>query len=167
MLKDQFLKMNDNLDIKLRETWIKKNADYSNGKDVLSNFIKSAHRFEEPVCMSLLREIDKKDIRLVELLSKNKSPGNESVKDSIEDMIIYLKLLYASLEEKQPETKEVKSITLDANLSPEDVIKHRDSNEKCECNFINELQHTEISNGLGSVKLICKVCDGIREVSNE
>jgi len=98
MLKEDFLKLNDGLDKKCRKTWIKKNNDYSNGKDVLSNFIKSAHRFEEPVFMSLLREIDKKDIRLVELLSKNKNPENESVKDSIEDMIIYLKLLYASFE---------------------------------------------------------------------
>lgn len=107
MNKEQFLKINDELDKKCRDTWIKKNNDYSNGKDVLSNFAKSAHRFEEPIHMSLLHEIDKKDIRLIELLSKGKEPANESIEDSIEDMIVYLKLLYASLSQEKSDEKDV------------------------------------------------------------
>ena len=77
----------------LKGILIKKGDDYS-GKDRLSNF-KTAGAIAgitpEQNCLSLIAT---KVARLGNLLSTNKEPNNESIEDSIKDLINYSILLH-------------------------------------------------------------------------
>lgn len=84
---------------KLRNILNTKGADYNNG-DVLSNFKLAGAVINQKAEMNCLSLISTKLARLGNLLNGNKEPKNESVEDTILDMINYLLILDAIRKEK-------------------------------------------------------------------
>lgn len=75
----------------------KKGDDYSDDSDRLSNFKRVGGTLNLKAWQVIMTFISTKQVRLVELLGENKTPKNESIKDTIFDMIGYLGLLYLLL----------------------------------------------------------------------
>jgi len=83
-----------------KETLLKKGNDYAD-EDRLSNFKRAGSIISispEQNCLSLIAT---KVARLGVLLTGNKNPDNESIRDSILDLANYAILLDALLDEKQ------------------------------------------------------------------
>lgn len=100
MTQEQQLKEFDIFVQKAKIIMTKKGADYAN-KDVLSNFKLAGNicgLSPEINCLSLIAT---KIARLGVLLNSNKSPENEAVVDSVDDLQIYAFLLKCLLNEKK------------------------------------------------------------------
>jgi hypothetical protein len=89
----------DNLVEKLRQTLSSKGKDYAS-EDVLSNFKESAERIGQKPYEQCLSMISQKVSRLSNLFKQDRKPNNESVQDSILDLIGYSFLLDAIIEEQ-------------------------------------------------------------------
>lgn len=83
----------------LHETLVKKGNDYSN-EDKLSNFKVAGEITGIGPEMNCLNLIATKVARLGVLLNSNRVPSNESIQDSVKDLICYGILLNMILEEK-------------------------------------------------------------------
>jgi hypothetical protein len=89
----------DNLVEKLRQTLSSKGKDYAS-EDVLSNFKESAERIGQKPYEQCLSMISQKVSRLSNLFKQDRKPNNESIQDSILDLIGYSFLLDALVEEQ-------------------------------------------------------------------
>jgi hypothetical protein len=89
----------DNLVEKLRQTLSSKGKDYAS-EDVLSNFKESAERIGQKPYEQCLSMISQKVSRLSNLFKQDRKPNNESIQDSILDLIGYSFLLDAIVEEQ-------------------------------------------------------------------
>jgi hypothetical protein len=101
MILETLLEEFDAFKAKQREILIKKNSDYSDSTDALSNFKKVGDlRFtgaEDPVIVA----INTKIVRLNNLLSSGKIPNNESIADTLVDLSNYTFFLHVILNEKE------------------------------------------------------------------
>ena len=79
------------------ETMKKKNEDYAGSGNPFSNFEVSGSFAGITAVQSILLQIGNKGARLSELLNNSKTPNNESINDSIKDLINYALLLGAYL----------------------------------------------------------------------
>ena len=84
---------------KIRETQISKQGDYAN-EDVLSNFMVAGATCGLTPEMQCLSLIATKTARLGILLKNNKTPNNESIRDSVLDLANYSILLDMLIEDK-------------------------------------------------------------------
>lgn len=100
MILEEQLKSFDSLVFRLKDTIISKGSDYA-GEDKLSNFKTAGANCgisPEQQCLSLIAT---KVARLGTLFNKeDRHPLNESIEDSVKDLINYGILLYMILEEK-------------------------------------------------------------------
>jgi predicted transcriptional regulator len=95
----------DKLVEKLRQTLSSKGKDYAS-EDVLSNFKESAERIGQKPYEQCLSMISQKVSRLSNLFKQDRKPDNESVQDSILDLIGYSFLLDAITEEAKVRLKD-------------------------------------------------------------
>ena len=99
MTKEVFADKFSKLVYELHETLVKKGNDYSN-EDKLSNFKVAGGITGIGPEMNCLNLIATKVARLGVLLNGNRMPSNESIQDSVKDLICYGILLNMILEEK-------------------------------------------------------------------
>ena len=85
---------------KQKETLLKKGNDYAD-EDRLSNFKRAGSIIQISPAQNCLSLIATKVARLGVLLTGNKDPHNESVRDSILDLANYAILLDALLDDKE------------------------------------------------------------------
>lgn len=91
-------------DRRVKTLLIKKNNDYSNDEDVLSNFTKQAIieatlRVDNKMIVGqIISKIVTKLIRICNILFGNKKPNYESLGDSCDDLQAYNDLLRAEIE---------------------------------------------------------------------
>jgi hypothetical protein len=86
--------------VKIREIQISKSADYAKvDEDVLSNFKVAGNVAGLNAQLNCLSLISTKVARLGVLLNSGKEPNNESIRDSVEDLINYSILLDMILSE--------------------------------------------------------------------
>ena len=83
----------------------RKSHDYANDGDVLKNFKESSKIASITPVQSILVLVGTKISRLTELVTTEKISKNESVEDTILDLINYLLLLKAMIEEQREKTK--------------------------------------------------------------
>lgn len=84
----------------------KKNNDYSDSKDVFSNFKICAIISSVKVEQIFLMLIACKIARLTELITKNKEICNESIEDTLIDLSNYTDLFYIYCNEQKEKTNE-------------------------------------------------------------
>lgn len=104
MKREEQLGLIDNMDKKMRNILISKSNDYAT-EDILSNFkrVSGAAKalninVQTPHGYALFMSLMKLD-RINNLLTSGKTPNNESIDDSFEDDINYLKLAYCCLKD--------------------------------------------------------------------
>lgn len=86
--------------VKIRDIQISKSADYAKvDEDVLSNFKVAGNVAGLNAQLNCLSLIGTKVARLGVLLNSGKEPNNESIRDSVEDLINYAILLDMILSE--------------------------------------------------------------------
>lgn len=86
--------------VKIRDIQISKSADYAKvDEDVLSNFKVAGNVAGLNAQLNCLSLISTKVARLGVLLNSGKEPNNESIRDSVEDLINYSILLDMILSE--------------------------------------------------------------------
>jgi hypothetical protein len=107
----------DNLVEKLRQTLSSKGKDYAS-EDVLSNFKESAERIGQKPYEQCLSMISQKVSRLSNLFKQDRKPNNESVQDSILDLIGYSFLLDAIIEEQNSWSKILEGEALKQGIAP-------------------------------------------------
>lgn len=99
LFKDNKEQLIINLNKELSNVLLKKGNDYAN-EDRLSNFKLSGELVQSSAKEACLTLIATKVGRLGSLIKCNKTPNNESISDSIKDLINYGYLLYMILEEE-------------------------------------------------------------------
>jgi hypothetical protein len=143
----------DNLVEKLRQTLSSKGKDYAS-EDVLSNFKESAERIGQKPYEQCLSMISQKVSRLSNLFKQDRKPNNESVQDSILDLIGYSFLLDAITEEQnKTNTLRRAGATVrggDICLSTEEEIKKHF--EEQEVNPLEELSKSLYSGALDAAR---------------
>lgn len=88
---------------KMKATHDKKSQDYANDSNRYSNFESAATSAGTTVDVVFRTLIGVKLARLAELQGKGKTPNNESIQDSLEDLAVYA-ALYASYYVEVPVT---------------------------------------------------------------
>jgi hypothetical protein len=78
----------------------RKNADYADDADPLSNFRRSAKLGIDPFMGTLVRLSDKWS--RIEQLASGKDPQNESLRDSLVDSAVYALIAVLFLDEREP-----------------------------------------------------------------
>lgn len=106
---------------KMADTHDKKSADYASDSNYYSNFEQAAVSAGVSVDAVFRTMIGVKLARLAELQGKGKTPKNESIKDSLEDLAVYA-ALYASYYEDTPQTSEAYTAT-SKTLTSEEIQK--------------------------------------------
>lgn len=91
----------DEICTKGKEVTARKGADYANTSNRFINFEKLAHMNSLTTEQAFCFYLGIKLARLTELFGAQKTPRNESVEDTIEDMINYAVLFYAFLRKQQ------------------------------------------------------------------
>ncbi len=100
MNKDQLDSLLNDLFVTVKNTLHKKSKDYASEGDILSCFKKVAEINNSDSKNVLMNQISIKVVRLGELLSANKAVNNESIQDTIIDLIGYSVLIYGLLNNK-------------------------------------------------------------------
>ena len=113
----------------------KKSEDYSNGKDVLSNFKGSGANIGLTAEMQILSLISTKVARLSVLLKSDKVPQNESIDDSIKDLANYTDLLYCAVNEGKAKSKSI-------------LDKLTDESKRKQKSLIKEIMEADEKDGL-------------------
>ncbi|MGK6342873.1 hypothetical protein ACMGDK_11575 [Chryseobacterium sp. DT-3] len=157
MTRETQINILDNLSKERRELMLKKSGDYASS-DVLDNFKKAgliAGITPEQQCLSL---ISTKVARLGNLLKETNKPNNESVSDSVIDLINYSELLYCLLNENNNTSKplnafpHIKELIRISNEAIEEYQKTKDRlslkiNELTQAGHTKESETTDIVEG--------------------
>lgn len=91
----------DKIAAKMQAIMFKKGNDYAGDQDRLSNFKKVGLATEVSPEQACLQMIATKVVRLSVLLKKEGEPDNESIEDSVIDMLNYSMLLHMLLDERK------------------------------------------------------------------
>lgn len=112
MIREQQMSMFDSVTAELKAILNSKGNDYASNTDVLSNFKLTASALKTTSHKIILTEIVKKAIRLGNLIDKD--PENESVQDSLKDLMNYCFLDICALHDNRPhQDPTIKINTLD------------------------------------------------------
>ena len=108
------------------ETMKKKNADYAGDASSMKNFILSAQITNIKMSQGILNRLCDKVTRIGNLIGKEGAVKEESIFDTIQDLINYAAILHYGLQiEREDEVKEFTKIDSvgSRDLTPEQILK--------------------------------------------